>query len=129
VTLLAFSALLAAVAGVWVIRPLWVRRAAILADAASGELLDAEARRRASLAALKDLEYDWLGGKLDAADYKAQRDRLSLEALAAIRAAESAQSAARAVGEAGSVGEPPHGCGFVNPGGSRFCAGCGARLR
>ena len=128
-TLLALSALLAAAAAVYVIRPLWARRAANLADAAPGALLDAEARRRASLAALKDLEYDWLGGKLDAADYQAQRDRLSLEALAAMRQAEAAQSAARAAGEAAAEGEPAHGCGFVNPAGSRFCAGCGARLR
>ena len=131
-TLLAFSALLAAVVGVWVIRPLWVRRTAVLADAAPGELLDAEARRRASLAALKDLEYDWLGGKLDAADYKAQRDRLSLEALAAIRAAEAAQASAGAGVADGVVVRDAetitHDCGFVNPPASRFCAGCGKRL-
>ena len=128
-TLLLLSALLATAAALWVIRPLWMRRAAVLADAAPGELLDAEARRRSTLAALKDLEYDYLGGKLDEADYRAQRERLSLEALRALRVAEAMQASARMAGEASAAGEPPHACGFVNPPGSRFCAGCGKRLR
>lgn len=133
-TLLLLSALLATVAGLFVVAPILARRTAMLADAAPGALLDAEARRRATLAALKDLEYDFLGGKLDEADYRAQRDRLSYEAVAAIRAAEAAQAGA---GEGvvdgavlGAGAEPvAHGCGFVNPPGSRFCAGCGKRLR
>ncbi|HEX5872854.1 MAG TPA: hypothetical protein VFY65_20625, partial [Longimicrobium sp.] len=83
------------------------------------------ARRRVALVALKELEYDYLGGKLDDADYRAQKERLSLEALAAMRAAE-------AVGiESGRTAAGPdrHACGFMNPPLSRFCAGCGARLR
>jgi hypothetical protein len=128
VTLVLLSALLASAAALWVIRPIWLRRTAVLTDAAPGSLLDAEARRRSTLAALKDLEYDYLGGKLDEPDYRAQRERLSLEALSAMRAAEAAQDALRAEGAAASAGEPPHACGFVNPPGSRFCAGCGKRL-
>ncbi|HSU17432.1 zinc ribbon domain-containing protein [Longimicrobium sp.] len=131
-TLVLLSALLATVVGVLVVRPVVARRTAILADAAPGSLLDAEARRRSTLAALKDLEYDFLGGKLDQADYLAQRDRLSYEALAAIRAAEAAQAAA-GVGVVDGIvvaGESiTHACGFVNPPASRFCAGCGKRLR
>ncbi|MBV9108726.1 MAG: zinc ribbon domain-containing protein [Gemmatimonadetes bacterium] len=132
-TLLLLSAVLATVVALAIIRPLVARRTAILADAAPGALLDAEARRRSTLAALKDLEYDYLGGKLDQADYLAQRERLGYEALAAIRAAESAQAAA---GEGvvdgivvpGAMERITHACGFVNPPASRFCAGCGKRL-
>ncbi|HEX8905916.1 MAG TPA: zinc ribbon domain-containing protein [Longimicrobiaceae bacterium] len=132
-TLLLLSALLATVVAALVVRPVVARRTAILADAAPGQLLDAEARRRSTLAALKDLEYDYLGGKLDTADYLAQRDRLSSEALVAIRAAEAAQAQA-GVGVvdgivAAAAETVTHGCGFVNPPGSRFCAGCGKRLR
>jgi len=132
VTLLLLAALLATAAGLLVIGPILARRTAVLADAAPGSLLDAEARRRAALAALKDLEYDYLGGKLDAADYQAQRDRLGVEAVAAMRAAEAAQAEAGEGVVDGTVGEHlpvTHGCGFVNPPGSRFCAGCGKRLR
>jgi hypothetical protein len=125
VTLLAFSLLLALFAAAFVVRPLVARRDALLVDLAPGAVLDAEARRRVALVALKELEYDYLGGKLDTADYRAQKERLSVEALAAMRAAE-------AVGiESGRTAAGPdrHACGFLNPPLSRFCAGCGARLR
>ena len=132
-TLLLLSAILATLAAAFVVRPIMARRTAVLADAAPGSLLDAEARRRSTLAALKELEYDYLGGKLDQADYLAQRDRLSYEALAAIRAAEAAQAEAGTGvvdGIVSRAGETiTHDCGFVNPPASRFCAGCGKRLR
>ena len=132
-TLLFLSAVLATLAGVYVVRPIAQRRAAVLADAAPGEVLDAEARRRTTLAALKELEYDYLGGKLDEADYRAQRERLSVEALAALRAAEAVHAArGEAPGDDRSsvdTGYAEHACGFANPPGSRFCAGCGKRLR
>ena len=124
-TLLAFSMLLALLAAAFVVRPLVARRDALLVDLAPGAVLDAEARRRVALVALKELEYDYLGGKLDTADYQSQKERLSVEALAAMRAAE-------AVGiESGRTvaGPDRHACGFLNPPLSRFCAGCGARLR
>jgi hypothetical protein len=125
VTLLAFSLLLSLLAAAFVVRPLVARRDALLVDLASGAVLDAEARRRVALVALKELEYDYLGGKLDDADYRAQKERLSVEALAAMRAAESVGA------EAGRTAAGPdrHACGFLNPPLSRFCAGCGARLR
>lgn len=124
-TLLVFSLLMALFAAAFVVRPLVSRRDAMLVDLAPGEVLDAEARRRVALVALKELEYDYLGGKLDAADYRAQKERLSVEALAAMRAAEAVAV------EAGRTGPGPdrHACGFLNPPLSRFCAGCGARLR
>jgi hypothetical protein len=132
-TLLLLSAVLASLAALFVVRPIVARRTAVIADAAPGALLDAEARRRSTLAALKDLEYDYLGGKLDRADYLSQRDRLSYEALGAIRAAEAAQAQAGAGVVDGTVSRAAetieHGCGFVNPPASRFCAGCGKRLR
>jgi hypothetical protein len=59
--------------------PIAGRRTAVLVDAAPGALLDADARRRATLASLRELEYDYLGGKLDEPDYRAQRDRMSYE--------------------------------------------------
>lgn len=125
-TLLLFSALLALAGAAFVVAPLVARREAILADVASGAVLDAEARRRVALAALRELEYDYLGGKLDTPDYEAQKERLSLEALAAMRAAGAAGGAAPA--PAADDAEVRHACGFPNPPESRFCAGCGARL-
>lgn len=123
-TLLAFSLLLALLAAAFVVAPLVARREAVLADVAPGAVLDAEARRRVALAALKELEYDYLGGKLDEPDYRAQKQRLSLEALEAMRAAEAAGGGAAGA----ATTEDRHRCGFLNPPASRFCAGCGARL-
>jgi hypothetical protein len=121
VTLLLFSLLLAGIAAVFVVAPVVARREAMIGDLAPGAVLDAEARRRAALAALRELEYDFLGGKLDDADYRAQKETLSVEALAAMRAAE-------AVGGEPAAGPDRHRCGFLNPPASRFCAGCGARI-
>jgi hypothetical protein len=132
VTLFAFSLLLALLAAAYVIRPLAARRDALLADVAPGAVLDAEARRRVALQSLKELDYDYLGGKLDDADYRAQKERLSLEALAAMRAAEAVGYGAgpgEADGGRVAAGPDRHACGFLNPPLSRFCAGCGVRLR
>jgi hypothetical protein len=129
-TLLLFSLLLALLAAAFVVRPLVDRRDALLVDVAPGAVLDAEARRRVALASLKELEYDYLGGKLDDTDYRAQKERLSVEALAAMRAAEAVGYGAGAGdGRAAAAGPDRHACGFLNPPLSRFCAGCGARLR
>lgn len=126
-TLLAASVLLALLAGALVVHPLWARRAALIGDVAAGDVLDAEARRRVALASLKEVEYDYAAGKLDDADYRAQRDRMSYEALEAIRAAENAER--MIAGDRAAPSGPPHLCGFANPPESRFCAGCGKRLR
>jgi hypothetical protein len=140
VTLLLAALLLGVLAATFVVAPLVARRSAAPGDAAPGALLDVRARRRAALASLKELEYDFVGGKLDDADYRAQRERLSVEALAAIRAAEAAEAAGEA-GEGGEAGPAAgaagaadagtagrHGCGFLNAPGSRYCGGCGAGL-
>jgi hypothetical protein len=130
-TLLLFSLLLALLAAAFVVRPLVDRRDALLVDVAPGAVLDAEARRRVALASLKELEYDYLGGKLDDTDYRTQKERLSVEALAAMRAAEAVGYGAGAAEGAVAVAAGPdrHACGFLNPPLSRFCSGCGARLR
>lgn len=124
-TLLALSVLLALVAAVWVIRPIVVHRAAPLGDLLPGHVIDADAGKQAALASLREIEYDYAAGKLDAADYQALRARLSREALRAIADADLV------AGQAPTEPEVPamrHRCGFVNPVGSRFCAGCGDRL-
>ncbi|HEV2148886.1 MAG TPA: zinc ribbon domain-containing protein [Longimicrobiaceae bacterium] len=126
-TLLALSVLLSLLAAAFVVHPIWARRTALLADVASGEVLDAEARRRVALASLKEVEYDYAAGKLDDADYRELRDRLSAEALRAIRAADRLRGV-EVSPVALSADPAAHACGFVNPPRSRFCAGCGARL-
>lgn len=122
--LLAAAVALSLLAAGWAAYPLVARRGAVLRDAAPGALLEAEAERRAALGALREAEYDFVAGKLDAEDYAALRERIGREALVAIRAAERAAGAQPRRAEA----TPAHRCGFANPPASRFCAGCGARL-
>src|SRR5690606_4270986 len=115
------AVLIAVAAAGWVIHPILFRRWSLVDDTVSSQAFDSEARKRVALAALKDAEYDRAAGKLDEADYAHIRSRLEREALEALQAADSATSP-----------PPPapltHGCGFLNPGGSRFCSGCGQRL-
>ncbi|HET6765560.1 MAG TPA: zinc ribbon domain-containing protein [Longimicrobiaceae bacterium] len=139
---LLLASVLAAAAALFVVLPLLERSTALVADAAPGEVLDAEARKRVALASLKELEYDFLAGKLDDADYRSQRDLLSGEALRAIRTADEVAERWDGNAAVGAKVKPAsrldaalaaeagrHACGFVNATGSRFCAGCGARLR
>jgi len=126
-TLLLASVLMAVAIGVAVIHPILARRVALVRDVTAGSVLDAEARKRVALTELKEIEYDYLGGKLDDADYHALRERISVEALAAIRAVDVAH-ADDPVAVAVSRAEAPHVCGYANPAGSRFCGGCGAGL-
>jgi len=114
------------------------------------ELTDTEARKRVALLALRDVEYDYLAGKLDEADYRAMKHELTAEALAALEADESARPDGAGV-ERGPAGTVPGGaddleaeiartradirsglvcgsCGFQNEKGSRFCSSCGAAL-
>jgi hypothetical protein len=121
--LLIASVLLATLSGAWVIAPILMRRFALIGDVVPGSMLDAQAKRRVALASLKELEYDYVAGKLDEADYHTMREQLSLEALQAMRGAQVQPT----TGLAGIAGTP-HGCGFANAAGSRFCGGCGAAL-
>lgn len=126
-TLLLFSALLAIASAGWVIAPMVRHRFALLGDPVPGGIIDAEAHKHVALTSLREVEYDYIAGKLDEADYHALRERLSREALEAIRTADQAHLALN--DGRGEPGEPGgHSCGFVNPAGSRFCAGCGAPL-
>jgi hypothetical protein len=132
---LLFAALvLAGLAGFAVVQPILARRTALVRDLTSGKLLDAEARKRVALTELKEIEYDYLGGKLDETDYREMRVRISREAADAIRAVEAVQgtrvtpAAAPAEGGRNAESGVTHACGWGNPAGSGFCGGCGQRL-
>jgi hypothetical protein len=133
--LVAVSLLVALGVGAWVVHPVVARRMALLRDVDSGDLQDARARRGVTFAALGELEYDYLGGKLDEEDYARLKGQLQREALVAARAAGSAEAEARGaapVAEPGASADPGatvhHHCGHASPAGSRFCGGCGAPL-
>lgn len=104
------------------------------------EMTETEARRRVTLLALRDVEYDYHTGKLDEGDYVAMKRELSAEALAALEAAE-AEASQPAAGARGALeaeiaalragmkeGLACSDCGHLNPEGSRFCASCGQPL-
>lgn len=113
-----------------------------MTDLTPGEVVDALARRRIALASLKEVEYDRVAGKLDEDDYRRLKAQLEREALAAIQVAQAVDSGGQADSGAGgsatATAAPPvsattksaaaHACGFVNPAGSRYCAGCGQQL-
>lgn len=108
-----------------------------MTDVTPSSQVDAEARQRVALASLREVEYDRAGGKLDDEDYRRLRTQLEREALTAIAAADVAFGRVAPEAEATPVttvdppvrsGEIAHACGFVNPAGSRFCAGCGRKL-
>lgn len=100
------------------------------------EMTETEARRRVTLLALRDVEYDYHTGKLDETDYLALRKELSAEALAALKAVEDDPSGAdldleaeiAAVRAGLESGTTCGSCGHRNPDGSRFCAACGQPL-
>ncbi len=105
------------------------------------ELTDTEARKRVALLALRDVEYDFLGGKLDEEDYRSLKSELTAEALAALEADEATrQGTAVATTEDDLEAEIARirrdlqrglvcgSCGFTNEGGSHFCSSCGSAL-
>jgi len=104
------------------------------------EPTEAESRRRVTLLALRDVEYDYATGKLDEADYGALKRELAAEAITALESAEAEAAA-------GPAGAPPDveaeiarlrgglkagttcaTCGSANDLGSLFCAYCGSPL-
>ncbi len=111
-------------------------------DREADELTETEARKRVALLALRDVEYDYLAGKLDESDYRSLKGELTAEALAALEADE----ASRAREDGGVAGPadleaeiararlaldaevPCVECGFGNVEGSRFCSACGSGL-
>ena len=102
------------------------------------ELTETEARKRVALLALRDVEYDFLAGKLDEQDYRSLKSELTAEALAALEADEESKAhggsgqdleAEIARLRAGlEVGAPCPLCGYTNADGSRFCSACGHAL-
>lgn len=123
-TLFVAALVLAACTAGFVVHPLLVARRTAAVDTHAAGLVDAEARKRVALSALKEVELDRMAGKLDDADYRALRTQLEREAMVAIRSQERAREVEEALPTAGGM----HACGFDNPEGSRFCAGCGQRL-
>ncbi|GMV04809.1 MAG: hypothetical protein AMXMBFR53_10890 [Gemmatimonadota bacterium] len=106
------------------------------------ELTETEARKRVALLALRDVEYDYLAGKLDENDYRSLKGELTAEALAALEADERARSGAvpadAAVALEAEIAAARAGlregrfcsdCGFSNEPGSRFCSACGHALQ
>src|SRR5436190_1720077 len=104
------------------------------------EPTEAESRRRVTLLALRDVEYDYATGKLDETDYTSLKRELASEALTALESAEAEAAA-------GPAAAPPEleaeiarlrgglksgttcgVCGSGNEAGSVFCAYCGAPL-
>jgi hypothetical protein len=105
------------------------------------ELTETEARKRIALLALRDVEYDYLAGKLDEEDYRSLKAELTAEAMAALEADEAArEEGGRAVGDSDIEAEIARiraglkngvvcgECGFSNDEGSRFCSSCGHAL-
>jgi len=131
------AALVAAAVILFILQPVAKGLHASL-DREEDELTETEARKRVALLALRDVEYDFLAGKLDEADYRSLKGELTAEALAALEADEQAQQGV-AAGDleaeiAGVRRELQEGtacpdCGFGNEPGSRFCASCGHALQ
>ena len=109
------------------------------------ELTETEARKRVALLALRDVEYDFLAGKLDEEDYRSLKSELTAEALAALEADEASRGKGAGAGQvdlnadleaeiarvrAGlRAGLVCPDCGFSNEKGSRFCSACGHALK
>ena len=102
---------------------------------------EAAARRRVALAALRDLEYDRVTGKVDGEDYERLRTELSREALVQLEPEAVADDPAGAgasraledeialIRRALQEGLQCAGCHRLNAFGAKYCGGCGRRLR
>ena len=104
------------------------------------ELTETEARKRVALLALRDVEYDFLAGKLDEGDYRSLKGELTAEALAALEADEAARDGTAATADDDleaeiaqirvglQTGHDCPECTYTNEEGSRFCSACGRAL-
>ena len=136
-TLYAGVALVAAAVVLFILQPV-VKGIHASLDRDDDELTETEARKRVALLALRDVEYDFLAGKLDEQDYRSLKSELTAEALAALEADEASKSgggsdealeAEIARLRAGlKAGTPCPACAYTNADGSRFCSACGHAL-
>jgi len=108
-------------------------------DRAEDELTDTQARKRVTLLALRDVEYDFLAGKLDEEDYLSLKADLTAEALVALEADATAdkthflhddvEAEITKIRAALRTGLMCTSCGFSNDDGSCFCSACGHELK
>jgi len=143
VTLLLGVALVSAAVILFMIQPV-VKGLHASLEREDDELTDTEARKRVALLALRDVEYDFLAGKLDEDDYRAMKSELTAEALAALEADEAARAESGGTATASATedleeeiarirahirsGLVCSSCGYANEDGSRFCSSCGTAL-
>ena len=134
------AALVAAAVVLFIVQPV-VRGLRASLEREEDELTETEARKRVALLALRDVEYDFLAGKLDESDYRSLKGELTAEALAALEADEKARSGILSGTAAAALedeiaqartglraGVGCSDCGFANEPGSRFCSSCGHAL-
>jgi NADH pyrophosphatase NudC (nudix superfamily) len=132
------AALVAAAVILFILQPVAKGLHASL-DREEDELTETEARKRVALLALRDVEYDFLAGKLDETDYRALKGELTAEALAALEADEKAREGGATLSDLEAEiaqvreelreGVSCSDCGFTNEPESRFCASCGHALQ
>ena len=132
------GALVAAAVTLFILQPLVSGLHASL-DRAEDELTDTQARKRVTLLALRDVEYDFLAGKLDEEDYLSLKADLTAEALVALEADVAAdkthfvnddvEAEISKIRDALRTGLMGGSCGFSNDDGSYFCSACGDELR
>jgi hypothetical protein len=133
----AMGILLAGVTVLWVLLPLLTGTEAPMGaeDLEQGER---QHRKRMALLSLRDVEYDYLSGKLDDDDYQTMKAQISGEALAALedeaRQTRKPQESAALEAEIEALRQSLREglvcaqCAHPNPRGARFCASCGAAL-
>ena len=135
------AALVAAAVVFFLIQPV-VKGLQASLDRNEDELTDTEARKRVALLSLRDVEYDFLAGKLDEEDYRSLKAELTAEALAALEADEATRSDQAETYDAGEdleaeiakvraglqAGTTCPECGYSNDEGSKFCSSCGASV-
>jgi hypothetical protein len=141
VTLYLGVALVAGAVVIFIMQPV-VKGLHASLDREDDELTETEARKRVALLALRDVEYDFLAGKLDDDDYRSLKGELTEEALAALEADEAAKEGAAAQGGGADGIEAEIArlragfsdqsicsvCAYANQDGSRFCSACGQAL-
>ena len=121
----------AALGAAWVLTgPLRGRGAERDAPLAEAELSTARREREAIYEAIRDLDYDFETGKVEAADHTRLRDELRGRAAGLLQAERAADRGSEPVrSERGpSMGRSCAQCGAAADPAHRFCAQCGATL-